>query len=161
MHETTNAERGNIREISDALLQLIATFVRVDGAPRDFGIDTPLGHPDIHLLQHIADHPQDNASTIARRFNITRGAVSQHVAWLRSVGLLESAGHPGRGRSQQLELTSDGRRAVERHEHLHERYALLAGDLLLAAPESERMHLLAFLRGFDEGISNLGEDAGL
>lgn len=161
MQEAADAERGDIREISDALLQLIATFDRVDGAPRDFGVGTPLGHLDIHLLQHIADHPQDNASAIARRFDMTRGAVSQHVAWLRSVGLLESAGHPGRGRSQRLELTSRGRRAVERHKRLHERYASLAGDLLLATPKNERMRLLAFLRGFDEGISHLDEDEGL
>ena len=151
----------SVREISDALLQLIATFDQVDGAPRGFGTEAPLSHLDIHLLQHVADRPQDNASAIAQKFGVTRGAVSQHVAWLRSEGLLEPAEQPSRGRSLKLVLTDGGRRAVVGHERLHERYSVLAGNLLLTAAAAEKKRLLEFLRGFDEGMSRLGEKEGL
>ena len=160
-NDDRSSESVSVRDISDALLQLVATFDQVDGAPRGFGTETPLSHLDIHLLQHVADRPQDNASAIAQQFGVTRGAVSQHVAWLRSEGLLEPADRPSRGRSLRLVLTDGGRRAVEEHERLHERYSVLAGSLLLAASAGEKKQLLEFLRRFDEGVSRLGEKEGL
>ena len=74
---------------------------------------------------------------------------------------MEPAEQPSRGRSLKLVLTDGGRRAVEGHERLHERYSVLAGNLLLTASAAEKKRLLEFLRGFDEGMSRLGEKEGL
>lgn len=72
-------------------------------------------HPsEIHLLLFLEDHPAANATQIAQRFSITKGAVSQTLTRLETKGVLIKGRNPGSQTELDLSFTEQGRTLMER-----------------------------------------------
>ncbi len=59
------------------LLNVINHFNETDKKARNFGTDTVLHLSEIHLIEFIGNNENLSVSEIARRRNVTKGAISQ------------------------------------------------------------------------------------
>jgi DNA-binding MarR family transcriptional regulator len=72
-------------------------------------------HPsEIHLLLFLHARPESNATDIAHRFSITKGAVSQTLSRLERKGVLTKGRNPGNPAELNLSLTGIGERLTAR-----------------------------------------------
>jgi DNA-binding MarR family transcriptional regulator len=88
---------------------------------RDYGIGFPLNHAEVHLLDIINGHPDENPSQLAVRIGITKGAIAQTTAKLLEKDLITSFHPPENNKEVYFELTKLGKKAVSGHWKHHER----------------------------------------
>lgn len=70
-------------------------------------------HPsEIHLLLFLHARPDSNATEIAHRFGITKGAVSQTLSRLEGKGVLTKERSPGTQGDLAISMTELGRRLM-------------------------------------------------
>jgi DNA-binding MarR family transcriptional regulator len=89
--------------------------------PRDYGTGFPLNHADVHLLDTINGHLDENTSQLAARMGITKGAVAQITKRLAEKSLITTYHTPENKKEVYFELTKLGKKAVLGHRRHHER----------------------------------------
>lgn len=70
---------------------------------------TGLSMAQYAVLRALADHPEASAAELARWCFVTRQALQDVLAAVRSAGLVDSADQPVRGRARSLRLTASGK----------------------------------------------------
>lgn len=108
-------------------------------------------HPsEIHLLLFLHARPGANASDIAQRFSITKGAVSQTLSRLERKGVLTRGRNPQSQTELALALTEVGRKLMVQVLRLKERAEARFDAHLGALSETDREALGRFFRRFLE-----------
>ncbi|CAB1244854.1 MarR family protein [Clostridiaceae bacterium BL-3] len=102
------------------LLDVINRFNETDKKARSFGTDTVLHLSEIHLVEFIGDNEKLSVSEIARRNNITKGAVSQTLIRLEGKKLIVKALNPENKSQAVVLLTKKGWTAYCEHKKYHE-----------------------------------------
>ncbi len=104
-------------------------------------------HPsEIHLLLFLHARPAANASEIAARFNITKGAVSQTLSRLERKGVLTKDRNPDSQTELILSLTRSGDRVMAEALRLKEAAEEKFDAHLSALTENERIAVGRFFR---------------
>jgi DNA-binding MarR family transcriptional regulator len=88
---------------------------------RDYGIGFPLNHADVHLLDTINGHLDENTSQLAERIGITKGAIAQITKRLVEKSLITSYHTPENKKEVYFKLTKLGKKAVLGHSRHHQR----------------------------------------
>ena len=112
--------------------------------PRDYGTGDALFHAEVHMLVVIHNHPDANASDLAKALGITNGAVTQVVKKLRDKQLVERFQQPENRKAVFFRLTEKGALAYIGHEQAERRDFRALMDYLDACSEQE----LATIRQF-------------
>jgi DNA-binding MarR family transcriptional regulator len=106
-------------------------------------------HPsEIHLLLFLHGRPGANASEIAERFNITKGAVSQTLSRLERKGVLTKDRNPESQTELVLNLTPKGDRVMVEALRVKEAAERKFDGHLMTLTEEERAAVGRFFRGF-------------
>jgi DNA-binding MarR family transcriptional regulator len=105
-------------------------------------------HPsEIHLLLFLHARPRANASEIAERFSITKGAVSQTLSRLEKKGVLIKERNPESQTELVLSLTEKGGGVMAEALRLKEAAERKFDIHLSALTDDERMAVARFVRG--------------
>jgi DNA-binding MarR family transcriptional regulator len=88
---------------------------------RDYGLGFLLNHAEVHLLDTINKHPDENTSQLALRNGITKGAIAQITKKLVEKDLIASFHTPENKKEVYFELTKLGKKAVLGHRRHHNR----------------------------------------
>ncbi len=107
----------NIKKRFNNVIQLAR---RLETEPRKYGTDTMLTGVEIHLIELVGDHENSGVTDIARRFGVTKGAVSQRFKQLEKKDLIRKHVDPENSSRSIVTLTSKGKVAYYAHKHWHE-----------------------------------------
>lgn len=137
------------------LLPLLWSFIRkmnrLQSAHLDYGIGQALSAAEVHTLEAIGKHPGSNVSELAKRMEVTKGAMSQTIDRLENKELVERARREGNSKEVLPELTARGWQAFAGHEAYHARFdAGIAAELEGLSPQ-EYAFLEAMLRRLNQG----------
>jgi DNA-binding MarR family transcriptional regulator len=87
--------------------------------PRGYGTDVDIYRSEIHLIKLIGDYANSHVSEIARKFGVTKGAISQALKKLERKGLVEKYIDETNNTRLLVRLTDKGRKAYLGHEEYH------------------------------------------
>ena len=105
-------------------------------------------HPsEIHLLLFLEDHPAVNATQIAQRFSVTKGAVSQTLTRLERKGVLIKGRNPGSQTELDLSFTEQGRKLMGRLLGMRRAAERYWDDHMGCVSEADRKAIRRFLEG--------------
>jgi len=117
--------------------------------------DLKLYPSEIHLIDVIAKGQDINASKMAARLGVTKGAVSQTLARLEKKGILNKTKDPQNKNELTVHFTLLGKRVLEKQRKLrttfHEQYAKYFSNI----SEEEEVIIMGFLKkmeGFFDGL---------
>lgn len=140
------------KEISEIFLEVICSFFEKDLKAKNFGTDSNLYHSEIHMLQYIKENEGLHISAIARKLEITRGAVSQTIKRLENKGYLFKEASSDSNSKLILKLTEKGEVAYKNHKSYHNQYNLVIKELLRSASRENKEFLYNFLKQFKDKI---------
>lgn len=104
----------NVYEISDLWEHLVMLTPAAHGAS-DYGTGEMYTALEVHLVSHIADHPNCTCSEIARDWSRTKGAISQVIKKLQKKGLIDGKPDPKNAKRIFLYLTPKGKYLDAKH----------------------------------------------
>ncbi|WP_207401236.1 MarR family winged helix-turn-helix transcriptional regulator [Actinomadura roseirufa] len=77
---------------------------------KEFGLTTP----QYATLMIVQDHPGLSNADVGRKVSSSRQSANEMLAGLERDGLIERAPHPADRRTQQIQITEDGRALLRR-----------------------------------------------
>jgi len=108
-------------------------------------------HPsELHFLLFLHARPDANATDIARRFSVTKGAVSQTLSRLEAKGVLTKARSNDSGGALSITLTDLGEKLMPKVLGLQEAAAQRFDAHLASLTEADRQAVGRFLRSLTE-----------
>lgn len=110
----------DIHKIHGKFQSLTELALKLDRTPKKFGTDINLSHSEIHLIEIIGENENFGVSDMARRMDVTKGAISQNLKRLEKKGLAVKFPDPGNLSRVVVKLTSKGQTAFWAHRHWHE-----------------------------------------
>lgn len=90
--------------------------------PRNYGTDVIIYRSEIHIIKLIGDYANLHVSEIARKFGVTKGAVSQTLKKLERKGLVEKYLDSTNNTRLLVRLTDKGMKSYLSHEKYHKEY---------------------------------------
>lgn len=94
---------------------------QLDKSPKQFGTDDLLAHGEIHLIEIIGDNEESSVTDIAKRMEVTKGAISQALKKLESKGYTSKSPDPSNLSRAIVHLTAKGQTAYWSHKDWHEK----------------------------------------
>lgn len=134
------------------LLNIINRFNEIDKKARNFGTDMVLHLSEIHLIEFIGDNAGLSISEIARKKNITKGAVSQTLIRLEGKGLVVKALNPENKSQAVISLTKKGWTAYCEHKKYHENINKIILSCIQGKSEEEINTIYTFLEQLENFI---------
>jgi DNA-binding MarR family transcriptional regulator len=137
--------------IAEKINKAVTVLEREKKAARDYGIGFLLNHAEVHLLDNINEHPDENTSQLALRNGITKGAVAQITKKLQEKGLITAFQLPENKKEIYFELTKSGKKAVAGHERHNKRLNEGLSTYIETLSGKDMRNILTFLDKIIEG----------
>jgi DNA-binding MarR family transcriptional regulator len=118
---------------------------------RDYGVGFSLNHAEVHLLDTINSHPDENTTQLAVRIGITKGAIAQITKKLAGKGLITGFCTPENKKKVYFKLTKLGKKAVLGHSQHHERLNAGLWEYFESLSNKDMKTILTFLNVLIEG----------
>lgn len=109
----------NKHNMSRKLSQLIMLLQHLEKDPHTFGEGGSLTPSEIHTIDAIGEESGVLMNELAKRLQVTKGAVTQLIVRLEEKKLVERKDNPNDSRSVIVFLTEKGKSAFRAHEELH------------------------------------------
>lgn len=147
-----------MREFEDKFRKMINRYNRLDNIDIEFVPGIKVSHLDAHLLALMSENPLKKVSELAKLFGVTKGAISQQIKKLEKRGLITRIRQNDNYREVFIELTANGRIAVETHNNYHNLiFSKFSDKLNNFTPEQKHLiySLLDTLTEMFEGSENI------
>lgn len=100
------------------MTEKIASTVKIS---RNYETDVDIYRSEIHLIKLVGDYANLHVSEIARKFGVTKGAISQALKTLEKKGLVEKYLDQSNNTRLLVKLTEKGQKAYINHEEHHKK----------------------------------------
>ena len=117
--------------------------------------DLKLYPSEIHLIDVIAKGQDINASKMAARLGVTKGAVSQTLARLDKKGILRKSKDPQNKNELTVHFTPLGKKVLEEQKKLRAAFYEEYSKYFSNIPEEEEAIILGFLKKMGELFDGL------
>jgi DNA-binding MarR family transcriptional regulator len=124
-----------------------------------YGVDFPLHHAEVHLLETIKAQEGANVSELARHLGMTSGAISQVTKKLLDKRLIEAYRKPGNRKEVFSRLTALGERVCEGHQKHHENMVSVLHEFMTRLDQKEIQIVFDFLDTVSHGIEQVIDNA--
>ena len=136
----------NNRSLAEQILRISNKLIFLEKKSIIKHGDLKLYPSEIHLIDVIAKGQDINASKMAARLGVTKGAVSQTLARLEKKGILNKIKDPQNKNELTVHFTPLGKNVLEEQEKLrarfHEQYAKYFSNI----SEKEEVIIMGFLK---------------
>jgi DNA-binding MarR family transcriptional regulator len=106
----------NTQILMEKLYRTMNLIIREMETPWRYGVNFPLYHAEVHLLETIKAQEGANVGELSRHLGMTSGAVSQVTKKLLSKGLIETYKKPGNRKEVFSRLTALGEVVCQGHQ---------------------------------------------
>jgi DNA-binding MarR family transcriptional regulator len=149
----------NIKILIEKLYRAMNLVIKEMETPWLYGVDFPLHHAEVHLLEAIKAQERANVSELARYLGMTSGAVSQVTKKLLDKGLIEAYRKPDNRKEVFSRLTALGERIREGHQKHHENMIAVLREFMDRLDENETLAVYGFLDAVSRSIEEMIEKA--
>lgn len=129
-----------------SLFETVRLMREEERSVRDYGVDTPLYHSEVRLLEAIYSNPEQRAGTLSETLSITKGALAQAAKKLMDKGLIEQYNAQGNRKTKYYRLTELGEVARIGHIRYHDQSIERMRTYLCHRSEDEKRMLMDFLK---------------
>jgi len=98
---------------------LVEKIIKAEKEPQQYIDGVTISRSELHMMAMIASYDQIHISEIARKLNVTKGAVSKTVRHLEKKGLTAKHADPANNSRILIRLTKNGIEANTMHEKIH------------------------------------------
>ena len=105
---------------NDVLMNMAKMYVRQHEKNQDFGVGDKLRRAEIHTIQAIGNNEGINLTELARRLDVTKPTVSERIAKLVRLKLVQKQTSEQNQKEVRLALTEKGWTAYHHHEEQHQ-----------------------------------------
>jgi DNA-binding MarR family transcriptional regulator len=144
----------NMETMIEKLYRTTNLIIEEMETPWLYGVDFPLHHAEVHLLETIKAQEGANVGELARHLEMTSGAVSQVTKKLLDKGLIEAYKKPGNRKEVFSRLTSLGERVCEGHQKHHKDMVSALHEFMTRLNKKETQVVFDFLDAINQGIEN-------
>jgi len=109
----------NKNSILAEFMILVEKIIKGEKEAKQYIDDIPVSRSEIHMMAIIALYKNIHISEIARKFNVTKGAVSKTVRNLEKKGLVQKQTDASNHSRILISLTEKGFKANGIHERIH------------------------------------------
>ena len=139
----------------EKLYRMMTLFNKEMETPWHYGVDFPLHHAEVHLLEAIKAKEGANVGELAQYMAITSGAISQVTKKLLDKRLIEAYKKPGNRKEVFSRLTALGEQVCEGHQKHHENTAGAWREFMARLNPQETQLVFDFLDTVSQGIENV------
>jgi DNA-binding MarR family transcriptional regulator len=150
---------NNMETLIEKMYRTTNLIIEEMETPWLYGVDFPLHHAEVHLLEVIKSQEGANVGELARYLGMTSGAISQVTKKLLDKGLIEAYKKPGNRKEVFSRLTDLGERVCEGHQKHHEDMVSTLHEFMSRLNEKETRVVFDFLDAVSEGIENVIDKA--
>ncbi|MCT4686204.1 MarR family winged helix-turn-helix transcriptional regulator [Vallitalea sp.] len=111
--------KKNMEEAIEKFMTMTEKISNCGKSPRNYGTDVDIYRSEIHIIKLIGDYANLHVSEIARKFGVTKGAISQSLKKLERKGLVEKYLDETNNTRLLVKLTDKGEIAYLSHEEHH------------------------------------------
>lgn len=144
-----NSKKQNVVEKYVTLTEKIA---RNSNKAQNFGTDVEIYRSEIHIINIIGLYKGIHISEIARKFGVTKGAISKAIKKLEKKGLVEKLIDKDNNTRTIVILTDKGTQAYEGHEEYHQQNDKYLYSFFDSLNERELLVLETFLQKANEMV---------
>jgi DNA-binding MarR family transcriptional regulator len=144
----------------EKLYRTVSLVIQETGTPWCYGVDFPLYHAEVHLLETIKSQEGANVGELARHLGMTSGAISQVTKKLLNKGLIEAYKKPGNRKEVFSRLTALGEQICEGHQKHHESMLALVHEFMTPLSKKETQLIFDFLDTVNQGIEQAIDKPG-
>ena len=113
--ETINEMYKSLSLRADKLYRFVVMYHEYIHSQHDYGSGQSFSMLEIHILTNIGDLPGITATELASRWRKTKGAISQTISHLVSLGYVERKKKEGNSKTIYLYATEEGLRISNMH----------------------------------------------
>lgn len=110
------------KNLIEKYLILTERIAKCGKTPRHYETDVEIYRSEIHIMKVIGDYTDIHISEIARKFGVTKGAISKAIKKLKKKGLVEKVIDKTNNTRTLVKLTNKGMKAYWAHEKYHNEY---------------------------------------
>lgn len=141
------------KKVIEKYATLTEKIAKSGNQSKNFETDVEIYRSEIHIINVIGDNDDIHISEIARKFGVTKGAISKTIKKLEKKGLVEKTIDKSNNTRTLVKLTNKGIRAYYAHEKYHKEYD---GDMF-SYLASLNEHELEILDTFLEKANQMAE----
>jgi DNA-binding MarR family transcriptional regulator len=142
------------------LYRTINLVIREMETPWLYGVDFPLYHAEVHLLEAIKSQKGANVGELAKYLGMTSGAISQGTKKLLDKGLIETYKKTGNRKEVFSRPTALGERVCEGHQEHHKNMVAVLREFMTRLDRKETGIVLDFLEAASQGVEKMFDKAG-
>lgn len=105
--------------VAEQIFEIINLLDEEKKLPKDYGTGVPLYHAEAVFLSLINRYPEENASGLSARLNITKGAVTKLSGKLVEKGMIQITRRTDNKKEKYFRLTAKGEEVVQGHQQFH------------------------------------------
>jgi DNA-binding MarR family transcriptional regulator len=143
----------------EKVYRMINLVIREMETPWFYGVDFPLHHAEVHLLETIKANEGANVSELARHLGMTSGAISQVTKKLLDKGLIEAYRKPGNRKEVFSRLTALGEQVREGHQKHHENMVSAVHEFITRLNRKETQIVFDLLDVVSQDIEQMMDKA--
>lgn len=113
---------NKMKNVIEKYLILTEMIAKCGKSPNNYGTDVEIYRSEIHIINIIGYYPDVHISEIARKFGVTKGAISKIIKKLEKKGLVEKVIDKTNNTRTLVKLTDKGMKAYDAHEKYHKEY---------------------------------------
>jgi DNA-binding MarR family transcriptional regulator len=145
----------NIETLIEKLYRTMNLTIREMETPWLYGVDFPLHHAEVHLLETIKSQEGANVGELARYLGMTSGAVSQVTKKLLDKWLIDVYKKPDNRKEVFSRLTALGEKVCEGHQKHHENMVSVLHEFITPLNQKETQIIFDFLDTVSQGIEQV------
>ena len=149
-----HGEKDAVERIIEDFMVMIEKINMTGKKPHRFNIDVDIFRSEIHIIKLIGDYSILHVSEIARKFGVTKGAVSQILKKLEKKGLIRKELDETNNTRLLVGLTEKGKKAYLGHEEHHRHHDRDMLDFV----ENLNEHELEIIQTFISKVITMAEN---
>lgn len=110
------------KNVIEKYITLTEKISKNNNEPKNFETDVEIYRSEIHIINVIGYNDDIHISEIARKFGVTKGAISKTIKKLERKGLVEKRIDKTNNTRTLVKLTDKGMKAYYAHEKYHNEY---------------------------------------
>lgn len=112
----------NLKKVIENFMIMTEKIASTGKNHSNYGTDVNIYRSEIHIMKLIGDYADLHVSEIARKFGVTKGAISQSLKKLERKGLVEKYVDQTNNTRLLVRLTKKGKMAYLNHEEYHKEF---------------------------------------
>lgn len=111
-----------MKNVIEKYVTFVEKITKNNNDPKYYETDVEIYRSEIHVLNVIGDNDDIHISEVARKFGVTKGAISKTIKKLALKGLVEKVIDKTNHTRTLVKLTDKGLKAYFAHERFHDEY---------------------------------------